>query len=210
MASPATPTDRGALLLQRAIELVAEGGLGAVTHRAVENAAGAPHGSVTYWFGSRDGLISAMVDRLAQECEAQGAHIATDIVDAFATGGPDIKVVARAIAAWIDDGRDMHLARLELELAAVRDPRLREKMTESAMIFWKLCEPLAAATGSDDPERDGRAMAAMVDGLLLDRLAHAPQADELLESAMAQLLAPRLPAADAANRGPGLVRTAAG
>ncbi len=150
MPSAETPTDRGALLLRRAIELVAEGGLGAVTHRAVENAAGAPHGSVTYWFGNRDGLISAMVDELAHECEAQAGHIATDVAAAFATGGPDIKVVAAAVAAWIDDGRDMHLARLELELAAVRDLRLREKMTEAAMIFWRLCEPLAAATGSDD------------------------------------------------------------
>jgi AcrR family transcriptional regulator len=199
MPSASAPTDRGALLLKCAIALVAEGGLGAVTHRAVENAAGAPHGSVTYWFGNRDGLISAMVDRLAEECEAQAGQIATDVAAAFATGGPDAKVVAAAVAAWIDNGRDMHLARLELELAAVRDPRLRAKMTEAATIFWRLCEPLAAAAGSDDPERDGRAMASMVDGLLLDRLAHAPQAQELLESAMAQLLSPRLPAADAAG-----------
>jgi DNA-binding transcriptional regulator YbjK len=34
--------------------LVSSDGLGAVTHRSVEKAGGAPHGSVTYWFGSRD------------------------------------------------------------------------------------------------------------------------------------------------------------
>jgi AcrR family transcriptional regulator len=197
MPPTATQIDRGDVLLQRAIELVAEGGLGAVTHRSVENAAGAPHGSVTYWFGSRDGLVAAMVDRLATECEAQAGQIAADVAAAFATGGPDPKLVAKAVAAWIDNGRDMHLARLELELAAVRDTRLREKMTEAAAIFWKLCEPLAAATGSDDPERDGRALASMVDGLLLDRLAHAPQSDALLENAIERLLMPRAPAAAA-------------
>jgi DNA-binding transcriptional regulator YbjK len=202
---PAIPTQtvRRDLLVQRAIELVAEGGLGAVTHRSVENAAGAPHGSVTYWFGSRDGLVAAMVDRLATECEEQAGQIAADVAAAFATGGPDLKAVATAVAAWIDDGRDMHLARLELELAAVRDPRLRAKMTAAASIFWRLCEPLAAATGSDDPVRDGRALASMVDGLLLDRLAHAPQSAALLEAAIARLLSPQAPAAgaEAAARG---------
>ena len=43
-------------------------------------------------------------------------------------------------------------------------------MTDAARVFWRICVPIAAATGSDDPERDGRGMAAMVDGLLLDRL----------------------------------------
>jgi AcrR family transcriptional regulator len=203
MPSTAPQTDRRALLLQRANELVAAGGLGAVTHRSVEKAAGAPHGSVTYWFGSRDGLVAAMVDRLATECEAQAAQIATDVAAAFAAGGPDPRVVAQAVAAWIDDGREMHLARLELELAAIRDPRLREKMTAAASIFWRLCEPLAAATGAADPQRDGRALASMVDGLLLDRLAHAPQSEALLEGAIQRLLSPLAPAADAEAAGRG-------
>lgn len=203
MAPTSAQTDRRALLLQRAIELVAAGGLGAVTHRSVEKAAGAPHGSVTYWFGSRDGLVAAMVDRLATECEAQAGQIATDVAAAFETGGPDPRVVAKAVAAWIDDGREMHLARLELELAAIRDPRLREKMTAAASIFWRLCEPLAAATGAADPQREGRALASMVDGLLLDRLAHAPQSEALLENAIERLLSPPAPAAgaEAAARG---------
>ena len=46
-----------------------------------------------------------------------------------------------------------------------------------------------------DPETDGRAMAAMVDGLLLDRLAHPPQSHDMLVAAIRQLLAPRTPPA---------------
>ena len=48
-------------------------------------------------------------------------------------------------------------------------------MCEAGQVFWRMCEPIALATGSEDPERDGRGLAAMVDGLLLDRLAHPPQ-----------------------------------
>jgi AcrR family transcriptional regulator len=176
--------DRRARLLAEARALIAGGGLAAVTHRAVETAAGVPHGSVTYYFGSRDGLVLALVDDMVDECEAMVAGIARQ-----AAAAADIEGIARAIAAWMDDDVEMHLARMELELAAARDPRLQERMTDAARVFWRLCEPIAAAAGSDDPERDGRAMAAMVDGLLLDRLAHPGQSHELLAGALRRLLA---------------------
>ncbi|HEX4345832.1 MAG TPA: TetR family transcriptional regulator [Solirubrobacteraceae bacterium] len=187
-----TTTDRGTQLLDEALRLLAAGGLGAVTHRSVESAAKAPHGSVTYWFASRDGLVAAMVERLVSECEGQVGAIAEQIAAAFAAGGePDVEAVASGLAAWIDGNRDLHLARLELELAAIRDPRLAERMRDAALVFWRMCEPLALATGSADPERDGRAIAVMVDGLLLDRLAHPPQSHDLLVASVRQLLASR-------------------
>jgi AcrR family transcriptional regulator len=177
-----TRPDRGALLLDEARRLVAGGGLAAITHRAVESAAQVPHGSVTYYFGSRDGLVHALVDRMVAECEDQVAAIARQ-----QAAGSDIDTVARNIAAWMDDNRELHLARLELELAAAREPELRDRMTDAARVFWRMCEPLAAAAGSEDPERDGRALAAMVDGLLLDRLAHPGQTHELLVEAIDRL-----------------------
>ena len=179
-------TEKAALLLDEARRLIAEGGLAAVTHRSVEQAARVPHGSVTYYFGSRDGLVYALVDRMVAQSEQQVAEIAER-----QAAGSDLDSVARNIATWMDANRELHLARLELELAAARDPRLRERMTDAARIFWRMCEPLAAAAGSEDPERDGRGMAAMVDGLLLDRLAHPGQTHELLVEAVAKLTAPR-------------------
>ena len=186
-------TGKAALLLDEARRLIAEGGLAAVTHRSVEQAARVPHGSVTYYFGSRDGLVSALVDRMVAQSEEQVAAIAER-----QAAGSDLDSVARTIATWMDDNRELHLARLELELAAARDERIRERMTDAARIFWRMCEPLAAAAGSEDPERDGRGMAAMVDGLLLDRLAHPGQTHELLVEAVARITGPR-PAAPPAG-----------
>ena len=178
--------EKSALLLDEARRLIAEGGLAAVTHRSVERAARVPHGSVTYYFGSRDGLVAALVERMVAQSEEQVAAIAER-----QAAGSDIDSVARNLATWMDENRELHLARLELELAAARDERIRERMTDAARIFWRMCEPLAAAAGSDDPERDGRGMAAMVDGLLLDRLAHPGQTHELLVEAVARITAPR-------------------
>ena len=67
-------------LLDEARRLIASGGMAAVTHRSVESAARVPHGSVTYYFGNRDGLVSALVDRMVAECEAQVAEIAANYV----------------------------------------------------------------------------------------------------------------------------------
>jgi AcrR family transcriptional regulator len=173
---------KAALLLDETRRLIAEGGLAAVTHRSVEQAARLPHGSVTYYFGSRDGLVFALVDRMVAESEAQVAAIAEQ-----QAAGSDLDTVARNIAAWMDGNRELHLARLELELAAARDPRLRDRMTDAARYFWGMCVPLAAAAGSRDPQRDGRALAAMVDGLLLDRLAHPGQTHDLLVEAVRRL-----------------------
>lgn len=192
MSPTSVPADRGTQLVAEALRLVAEGGLGAVTHRSVETAAGVPHGSVTYWFGNRDGLVAAMVERLVTWCEGQVGELAKQAAGAFSAGEePDAGALATGMAAWIDDGRELHLARLELELAAVRDPRLRRRMSEAGQVFWRMCEPIALATGSDDPERDGRGLAAMVDGLLLDRLAHPPQTHAMLEAAIRRMLTPR-------------------
>ncbi len=168
--------------------LVAGGGLGAVTHRSVEAAAGVPHGSVTYWFGSRDGLVDAIVDDLVAESRTQVLAIADQVAAGLAAGAPDLEAIAHGLAAWIDGGRERHLARLELELAAVREPRLRERMFEASQVFVGICIPLAEAIGSDDPPRDGRAMAAMVDGLLLDRLARPSEGTAVLVAALGRLL----------------------
>ena len=94
MTLDTTSADRGVQLLDEALRLTAQGGLSAVTHRSVETAIGAPHGSVTYWFGNRDGLLTAMVDRLVVLSESQVKEIADAITAAFSAGAkPDIEAV---------------------------------------------------------------------------------------------------------------------
>lgn len=181
--------DRRIRLLQEALRLVSEAGLGAVTHRSVERAAGAPHGSVTYWFGSREGLISALVDWLCEESERQVAAIAAPVQQQIAAGQtPDVDAVAAALAAWMDGAATHHLARMELELQGAREPAHAVRMTQAAQIFWDMCATIVAGMGSGDPARDGRAMAVMLDGLLLDRLTHPPQDQDVVVAAVGWLL----------------------
>jgi hypothetical protein len=51
-----------------------------------------------------------------------------------------------------------------------------------------MCATIARGMGSEDPARDGRAMAIMLDGVLLDRLAHPPQDDDVVAASVRWLL----------------------
>jgi AcrR family transcriptional regulator len=182
-------SERRTRLLEEALRLVTESGLSAVTHRSVEQAAGAPHGSVTYWFGNRDGLISALVDWMCAESERQVREIAAPVQQQLAAGQAlDIEAISRALAAWMDGAAPHHLARMELELQGAREPAHAERMTRAAQVFWDMCAAIAQGLGSDAPARDGRAMAVMLDGLLLDRLAHPLQEQEVVTTAVRWLL----------------------
>jgi AcrR family transcriptional regulator len=190
MPSPPERSERRLRLLEQALRLVSESGLGAVTHRSVEQAAGAPHGSVTYWFGSREGLISALVDWLCEESERQVRAIATPVQQQIAAGRAlDVDAIATALSAWMDGAAPHHLARMELELQGAREPAHAERMTKAAQVFWDMCAAIAEGLGSEDPDRDGRAMAAMLDGLLLDRLSHPPQSQDVVAASVRWLLA---------------------
>jgi AcrR family transcriptional regulator len=187
--APMPSSDRRLRLLEEALRLVSEGGLGAVSHRSVEQAAEAPHGSVTYWFGSREGMIAALVDWLCAESERQVRAIAAPVQEQVAAGETlDIDAIAAALTAWMDAGARLHLARMELELQGARDPAHAARMTQCAEVFWDMCATIARGMGSEDPARDGRAMAIMLDGVLLDRLAHPPQGDDVVIASVRWLL----------------------
>jgi AcrR family transcriptional regulator len=190
MPSSPARSERRQRLLDEALRLVSESGLGAVTHRNVEQAAGAPHGSVTYWFGSREGLISALIDWLCEESERQVRMIAIPVQRQIAAGqAVDVDAIAAALSGWMDNAAAHHLARMELELQGAREPAHARRMTQAAQVFWDMCAAIAEGLGSDDPARDGRAMAVMLDGLLLDRLAHPPQNQDVVAASVRWLLA---------------------
>lgn len=49
---------------------------------------------------------------------------------------------------------------MELELQGAREPAHAERMTEAAQVFWNICAAIAQGLNSEDPARDGRALAA--------------------------------------------------
>src|SRR5947209_17004939 len=64
------PRPRGAArreaLLEAVLRIVADVGADAVTHRRVAQEAGLPLASTTYWFDSKDHLLTAALERAAE------------------------------------------------------------------------------------------------------------------------------------------------
>ncbi|MEX7473305.1 TetR/AcrR family transcriptional regulator [Mycobacterium adipatum] len=119
---------RGASLVSAAADLLCEGGIDAVRHRAVARRAGLPLASTTYYFSSLDDLIAKAVEHIgareAEQLEVQvaalsrrrrGAESTADLlVDLLVGDDPGARVSEQLIS------------RYERYIACARQPELRD------------------------------------------------------------------------------------
>ncbi len=168
---------RVAVLADAAIALLAESGMRGLTHRAVDARAGMPAGTTSAYLRTRQALIEAVVQRLADldRADLTGHELPTS--PPAAPGPPlspaDLDRLAAGIAAvldhWLTAGRDRTLARYACLLEAVHRPQLRT-ILEHGVVLRAQAEDLLARAGAPDPRRQGHQFVAYVDGLLFDRL----------------------------------------
>lgn len=170
--------DRRTALLDATIRLIASDGLGAVTHRRVEHLADAPHGSTTYYFRSKAALIAAAGQRLTDLDHQALDGLALDVARALAprSDTPDLSMIAATLAHWVEDNRDLHLARFELALAAARDPVLARTDTAWNETFLGIIEPVVISAGSSSARLDARYVCAAFMGIVFDQVVR-PQPD---------------------------------
>lgn len=191
MSSTPTPDrgpDRRTLIADTAIDLVASGGLRALTHRAVDAAAGLPAGSTSYYARTRTALIAACYQRLAEldlaDLDADGPPLLAPPApldggrSAPAPPAPlDRETAAAALAGllhrWLTTGRPRQLARFELSLEAARNPELEADLHQAGRGARARAAGILAALGADRPEEAADLLIAWADGLLYDRLAGA-------------------------------------
>ena len=191
MAAASTPsTDRRTALLDAALQVIGTRGLREATHRAVETEAGVPHGSVTYYFGNREGLLAAAVGRMRELDERRVAAMAQALVMAFATSGLDavIDAVAEGGVAMVQETETVQRARYEMLLAGARDETIGPLIQECTRVFRELAKPVVIAAGSTDPEGDARIIMDMLDGLFFHHLTTGDPDPELLRRGIRQAL----------------------
>ncbi|MBP2475355.1 DNA-binding transcriptional regulator YbjK [Crossiella equi] len=166
-------SDRRAALADAAITVVAAGGMRALTHRAVDAAAGLPQGTTSAYFRTRKALVQALVQRLA---DVETAEIAASTPPPSAAP-VDLDVLATSIAVLLDSWlsaprRDRTLARYHCLLEATHHEELRTILAEGRRPRLQ-AEELLLRAGSPAPARHARDLVACIDGLLFDRLAGA-------------------------------------
>jgi DNA-binding transcriptional regulator YbjK len=123
---------RREVILNGVIELLATRGLEGVTHRAVDEIAGLPQGSSTYYFPKKAALLIAAAQHLAQILEKDCDELQVGFAETAAKQGLDAAVayVATELVAYADNSRHLFLARMELTMASARREDLAGVGTE--------------------------------------------------------------------------------
>jgi DNA-binding transcriptional regulator YbjK len=145
---------RKSRLADAAVDVLGHDGVRALTHRAVDARAGVPQGTCSYHFPTRNALLTAALERIAE-------------LDLAESEGRELGAV---LAAWAGSHRTR--ARFMLML----DPQARRELGDAAGRladgFVELAEKL---TGS---RARARLMIGLIDGLLLDELTRGTVADD--------------------------------
>lgn len=153
-------------LLSAAIDLFAEGGARALTHRAVAARAGLPSATTTYYFESIDELIR----------EALGAHVAqwSRDLDALASVEMSASVSLDGVADFITDvftrrSPDVAAVHLSVFLAVAREPQLHDVADAALRSIERLARAVLAKVGVHDADEVVAGVVALIAGTAMRR-----------------------------------------
>jgi DNA-binding transcriptional regulator YbjK len=170
-------------LLDAVLRVVAAAGVDAVTHRRVAEVAGLPLASTTYWFESKEEMLTEALERAAdRDIERLRALLGETPAHASDPLGLAVGAILGPSADAGQASRGWLLATYTLMLEAARRPALREVMRRWTDAYMEALPPLLAAAGSRHPRSDAELLLAAADGLFVDQLASDDASD----------LAPRL------------------
>lgn len=156
--------DRRDAIADAAIHLVATRGLRGLTHRAVDAEAGLPPGSTSYYLRTRSALLTACVNRML-------TRDVSGMPPARAAAPLDLLV---GMTVGLAQSRPYDLiARYELSLEASRQPELRTAIDEGGRQLRAMLAQLLEGLGVPEPADAAWPVAAMMDGLMYDRVAGA-------------------------------------
>ena len=163
-------TSRREDLLDSAILVLGERGIHALTHRAVDDAAGLPAGSASNYFRTRDALLDAVVERFAARERANWEDIAAQVCPATP------QELARALTVFAQDSagpqRTLTLARYAILVEASSHPSVRAQLAATGARVNAWFRNWLRIAGSADPERDAPIVMNHWTGLVLHQLAN--------------------------------------
>ncbi len=190
--SQARSRARREALLIAAVDLFAEGGSRAVTHRAVAARADLPPATTTYYFATIEDLVR----------ESLAAHIAgwVETLEALADVEVDPRVDLERASSFVaqvfaDRGPEKAGTELAIYLAAARDPELRETAAGAMRAFEDLTVSVLARVGLASARELASQVVAQIAGVALRRQSgHYDEVTEarLLTTAVRNLVAAHL------------------
>jgi DNA-binding transcriptional regulator YbjK len=173
-ATPLSPRRRQ--LLDAAVHVIADEGLKGLTHRAVDRRAGLPEGSCSAYWRTRNALQAALTEYVADALLGDVDEL-TERIEACSPDDEQARVGATVelFLRWLDQ-RELLVARLELTMAATRNPDLAQLLGDHRARLIAIVEEIMTAAGKEHGAARAEAMVASYDGILLTALLQPPPA----------------------------------
>ncbi|SHF07444.1 TetR/AcrR family transcriptional regulator [Streptoalloteichus hindustanus] len=157
-------------------------GIAGLTHRAVAREADVPLGSTTYYFATLDDLLRAALHRLVERHREWMRRWSERVGDVSAA--QLVEALTDLVAECVGPRRADLVVDYELSTAAMRRPELRE-------LAATYPETVFAVLSTKTTARKARALAAAIDGLLIDGLtAPTPPPRDQVSAVLAAILTP--------------------
>jgi TetR/AcrR family transcriptional regulator, regulator of biofilm formation and stress response len=155
-------------LLEAVLTIVADVGAEAVTHRRVAEQAQLPLASTTYWFDSKEDLLTAALELAAERDVGRLRELAVTLRER-----DPLQAVLDAVLDPLDEpsSRASLMATYALLLEAARRPALQELARRWTDVYLETIGELLDRAGSARPREDARLILSAADGLLLEQLA---------------------------------------
>jgi len=162
-------SNRRQILLDAAIGVLGEGGVRALTHRAVDAEAGVAAGSTANYFPTREALFEAIVERVSALERDHFDELAAKVVPTTAAE------LGRAIAQWAIDATGVHrtltLSRYAILVEAGNNAKIRNQLAETGSRVNAWFANWLRLIGSRDTDRDVHVLGNYITGLMLHQLA---------------------------------------
>jgi DNA-binding transcriptional regulator YbjK len=162
---------RRELLLQATLRLIADGGVDAVSHRAVADLAQVPLGSTTYWFDSRQDMLGEALEMFAREEIASLRERLAGVLNGRLSRKRLVDEFTAHLLPQLGEERWRAVAQYTLLQEAARQPELAQVCREWTAAWNKILTEMFASLGARSPEREAALFLAMLDGLLVGELA---------------------------------------
>ena len=170
--SRSTPdrTDRREVILEATIRLIGRSGLADLSHRAVAREAQVPLTAVPYYFGSKEALIDAAIERLMEDEAAMVRDLTSRMPVTTVTPELAARTSAQLLEALISEDRSTQIGHIEAQLHAARQAPSLDVIRR----WWKSNREVVAAiladAGQKTPELDAHLVVAAAFGLFFEGL----------------------------------------
>ncbi|HEY0952991.1 hypothetical protein [Nocardioides sp.] len=160
-------------LLDAALHVIADEGLRGLTHRAVDRRAGLPEGTCSAYLRTRSALQCALTEYVASALLADVDRLAEQLRLECEGEQESVDAALALFLRWLDQ-RELLVARLELSMAATRDPALAAMLADQRSRLVTVVEGIMTTTGKADVRERAETLVASYDGVLLAALLRAP------------------------------------